>query len=137
MSLPKIEPLHGLLLLCCLIPACRKPEPQLVPVKGKVVYKEIPTPNGEIILHPESKDPGWMPVAPIQPDGTFEVSTKIPGDGALPGKYKVTVTWKPEVDDNGEGPNVLPVIYSSPKASPLSVEVRPDAPNEFTLEIKE
>jgi hypothetical protein len=40
--------------------------------------------------------------AEIGPDGRFTAYTNQPGDGMLPGKYKVTVYW--ESDTGNEGP---------------------------------
>ena len=116
---------------------CGSRKPSLVPVSGKVVSKETPFPNAEIVLHPQFEGPGWMPIASIQQDGTFKVATRDPGDGALPGKYKVTITWKPVIDHNGDGPNVLPPQYASPKTTPLEIDVQSQPANDFTLEIRE
>lgn len=67
-----------------------------------------------------------MPVAIAETDGSFEVSTRDPGDGALEGKYTVTVEWRPDSEDD-EGPNRLPARYADPQTSGLEITVAPDS----------
>jgi hypothetical protein len=60
-----------------------------VPVKGKVTYKGKPVTQGQITFEPT--DSGREAHGEIKPDGTFELSTFKPGDGAVTGTHKVTV----------------------------------------------
>jgi hypothetical protein len=65
------------------------------PVRGKVVYKGQGVSNTTVIFHPVS--PGsetvgkMRPFAYGQPDGQFEIKTYVEGDGAPPGKYRVSI----------------------------------------------
>ena len=66
-------------------------------VSGKVTYKGQPVDKGRISFDPESPD--GRPAAGQIENGRYLLTTLAPDDGALPGKYKVTVMSK-EVDDS-------------------------------------
>src|SRR4051794_11357049 len=59
-----------------------------VPAKGTVTYKGKPLEKGQIQLLPDN---GPAAVGLIE-NGNFVVGTNSDGDGAPPGKYRVTVT---------------------------------------------
>jgi hypothetical protein len=61
-----------------------------VPVKGKITYRGIPLPKGEITLTPT--DGGQPARGTIQPDGAFVLKTFQDDDGALIGVHAVAVT---------------------------------------------
>jgi hypothetical protein len=61
------------------------------PVRGKVIMPGgKPLTSGRIEFIPV-KEPGLMAYATIAPDGTFQLRTREPGDGAIPGTYKVRI----------------------------------------------
>jgi hypothetical protein len=61
------------------------------PVRGKVILPGgKPLTSGRIEFIPV-KEPGLMAYATIAPDGTFQLRTREPGDGAIPGTYKVRI----------------------------------------------
>jgi hypothetical protein len=61
------------------------------PVKGKVVLPGgQPLRAGRIEFVP-SKEPGLLAHGTIAADGTFALQTRQPGDGAIPGDYKVRI----------------------------------------------
>ncbi|MGE3820300.1 MAG: hypothetical protein AB7I30_12840 [Isosphaeraceae bacterium] len=64
--------------------------PQRYPVSGKVTYKGEPVPKGRIDF--VTSDPEGRSASGEITDGYYKLTTADPGDGALPGKYKVTVT---------------------------------------------
>ncbi|OHB78819.1 MAG: hypothetical protein A2W31_11985 [Planctomycetes bacterium RBG_16_64_10] len=115
---------------------CGPQEPPLFPVRGKVLFKSKPVPKAEMVFHPLFAGPGWMPVAVTNEDGSFEASTKKPGDGALAGRYKVTIVWHPGANDDEKGPNFLPPRYSRAATSDLEIEVGPAPKNPSTFELK-
>ena len=119
--------------LLAIAAGCSSSEVPLYPVKGTVLYKGKPVPRAEMTFHPQFEGPGWMPVAVVAEDGTFAAGTRLPGDGALAGKYKVTIAWRPVVNADGEGPNVLPARFADAKVSPLEVEAGPDIDELRTL----
>ncbi len=61
------------------------------PVKGKVLLPGgRPLPGGRIEFIPV-QEPGLVAYGPIARDGTFALQTRTPGDGAIPGRYKVKI----------------------------------------------
>jgi hypothetical protein len=67
------------------------------PVSGKVTYKGEPVPKGTVSFTPADSKIGRHAGGDIQPDGSYRLTTLTPGDGALPGKYLVSVAAQ-EVD---------------------------------------
>jgi major membrane immunogen (membrane-anchored lipoprotein) len=120
-------------------------------VYGTVSYNGQPVEKGEIAFVPE--DPGGRAASGVIENGSYTLSTIGNRDGALPGKYKVTVTAR-EVDvakaealfkekaKKGKdvqtsiipkefmtkaaksAKNNVPVKYSAPDTSKLTAEVK-------------
>jgi ABC-type oligopeptide transport system substrate-binding subunit len=68
----------------------------------------------------------------LQPDGTFTMMTRQPGDGVAPGTYKVLVQL---LESYRSGKNAMPERYSDPATTPLEATVDSDHTEfEFTLE---
>jgi len=59
------------------------------PVSGKVTYKGAPVEKGRIGFEPTTPDA--RPAAGQTENGRYSLTTLAPGDGALPGKYRVTI----------------------------------------------
>jgi hypothetical protein len=99
---------------------------QTVPVRGRVTFEGRPAAGAYVVFQAQAKE-GGPPRADAlaDADGSFTLSTYEAGDGAVAGKYVVTVVWrKPFFTAEGKpGPNALPARYASPKTSPLVVEV--------------
>jgi hypothetical protein len=62
----------------------------------------------------------------IQPDGSFSLTSRSPGDGAAPGEYKVRVEPAGRKDPRRRKP-VFPVKYVDEDSSGLVVTVRAEA----------
>ena len=77
----------------------KEEHPATVPVHGKITYKGQPVPKGTISFQPDS---GQTATAEIQSDGTYELATFNPKDGALPGHHKVMIVA------NTADPNMIP-----------------------------
>ncbi len=111
------------------IAACGGPKPfDVVPAKGTVTYKGQPLEKGQIQLLP---DTGPAAVGLIE-KGAFVLGTNKDGDGAPPGKYRVTVfSFKENKSRFGETTSisVIPNRYASPDTSGIVVEI-PEAGNE-------
>jgi hypothetical protein len=61
------------------------------PVTGKVLLPGgKPLPGGRIEFIP-IKEPGLTAVSEIRPDGSFALKSREPGDGAVPGDYKIRI----------------------------------------------
>jgi hypothetical protein len=63
------------------------------PVSGSVTYKDQPVEKGRIDFIPAESNQGRAASGEIV-DGRYALTTAISGDGAMPGKYKVTVVSK-------------------------------------------
>ena len=73
--------------------------PELVPVKGVVKKGKETVKGGAVQFEPESAQPAFLIASPVEPDGSFTLSTTRTTDkagesraGAPAGKYKVTYT---------------------------------------------
>jgi hypothetical protein len=106
----------------------------LQPVTGSAFCEGKPAAGAVITFHragdSNKKD---LPHAVVRADGTFTVTTLVPGDGAAPGKYELTVIWRKKGktrggDDNGDFE--LPMRYLTPQESGLTAEVK-DGPTDL------
>jgi len=112
-----------LTLLAILIGAagCGEEKPKLVPVSGKVTFKNQPLTAGSVFFHPDAAN-GYtkdVPSSLLQLDGAFTMKTFPFGEGIAPGKYKVTLA--PELANRIGKPS-----YADPAKTPWTVDV-PDA----------
>jgi len=100
----------------------------VIPVSGKLLSAGgAPVTNAWVVFNPK-ENPGHEANAPTGPDGTFRLSTFGKEDGAIPGRYVVTVELHPY--PKGGRPSI-PRRYSSAKDSPLTVEIKKDGPAEL------
>lgn len=129
----------AVLLAISLVTGCGKPSHQLdtAPVRGKVTIDGQPLTAGYVTVVTSR---GRASSGEIQPDGTFEMSTYEPGDGAQVGTHPVIVTPIPQ-DEYPSGPKPLPVPerYKRAGTSGFTVEVKPGEDNyvELNLTTKE
>jgi hypothetical protein len=125
-------------------------------VSGTVSYNGKPVEKGQISFIPDDIKKQREATGFIE-NGQFTLTTSAPGDGALPGEYKVTVVSK-EVDDskvtetvkkyggggrqseiakaNAAGKMLVPGKYALADTSDLKATVKPEA-NSFTFELKD
>jgi len=93
------------------------------PVSGKVVVKGSPADGAQVIFNPASEElrkPGMpIPEATTDANGTFELRSYEPKDGAPAGEYNVTVLW---ADESGSKDR-LGNRYLDPKKSGLKATV--------------
>ena len=111
--------------------------PPLAKVHGKVTYKGEPLTSGSVIFMPVAAmgDAGPTSVAQpaasqIKPDGSYELTTDNPGDGAIVGEHKVAVV---SVDFNTKR-SVIPEKYQAPATTPLSRTVK-EGDNAIDIEV--
>lgn len=104
------------------------------------MYNDKPLPYGSILFQPEK---GQMAVGEIQRDGTFQLSSYGPNDGAVPGSYRISVNCyegqrpgmkQPEGGEVSMGKLLIPLKYTRLGTSGLSADVK-DAPTQ-NIEIK-
>ena len=109
--------------------------PRLYPVHGKVVWEngaEARELAGGLVVC-ESVNGAVGARGDIQQDGSFQLSTYKPGDGALPGKHRVAV-----VENKPGEPPPPPIIHRdffSVETSRLEINVEPKT-NEVTLKVR-
>ncbi len=134
----------GLLLLLGAVgctPESRREGPELAKVTGSITLDGEPLAGAHIRFSPETKGPAAFGVSDER--GRYELRTYEPDDGAVPGKYGISITkevtqggmeFESEaakdayVKENGEPParettNTVPEKYSSKKTSELTAEI--------------
>lgn len=131
---PLLRLLPSCLALAC-GSGCGESESGLVPVRGTVLFEGRPISGAELTLHPQFAGHGWLPVSITAEDGTFEVGTRVPGDGAPAGRYRVTVVWHPEADAEDGGVNRLPARYAKAASTPIEIEVQPGSAEHHTINL--
>lgn len=78
--------------------------PDLVKVRGKVVYNGQPLTEGSIVYLPKDSNVGRQASGAIQADGTFELTTIKKGDGVQKGEYRIAVyVYEPHPGEPGRG----------------------------------
>ncbi len=108
------------------------------PVRGKLLFDGKPVAYATIAFHPLEPNEGKpiRPVATVDADGSFTLSTYGKNDGAPAGEYIVTVEWrraeKTQGGDYQPGPNRLPARYGKQETSHLRAMVEP-GPNDLPI----
>jgi len=122
------------------LPAGCSRGPQIVPVKGKVLYNGEPLEFGSVMFQPEAGQPAR---AEIQPDGTFELTTESPGDGATVGPNRVRVTCyeaqgAAASGSEGEmalGKSLIPRRYTDVDTSGIVIDVPPGGQDDVVVRL--
>lgn len=65
--------------------------PDMVPIRGEVYYNGAPLEDGFVVYLPKKAGVGRQATGPIQPDGTFVLTTQQGGDGAMYGVYDIVI----------------------------------------------
>ncbi len=113
----------------------------LAPLSGKVLYQGKPLQFGTVVFEHEYGQPA---TGVIQPDGTFELTTRGEGEGTVVSTSRVRVACYQGQDparktDSGQptalGRSLIPEKYTSFETSGLTVEVRPDANEPIVLNL--
>ena len=116
---------------------------QRYPVSGTVTYQGQPVPRATITFTPVDAGGGRPATDDTDQSGYFQLSTASPRDGALPGKYLVTVSaveidlsktkgapggmYRSDIILKAPKKRLVPAKYSSTKTSPLTAEVKPQS----------
>ena len=125
-------------MLCVLLGGCGGVErPTTVPVQGQVTFAGGPCPApGTVFFGPLEVADG-LPRRPgrgrFDTDGKFTVQSFAPGDGLVPGRYRIRLQcWKVAPSPSSVGVSYLPPGYQAPElvVEPNGpVEVRYDVPS--------
>jgi hypothetical protein len=102
-------------------------------VKGQVLLPDgTPLPGGRILFVPQG-DSALVAQGAVAQDGSFTLTTLKPGDGAVPGTYRVRIEPPAEVavtEKAGKSKSKKPTIhvkYTDEDSSGLKVAVRPES----------
>lgn len=119
-----------------------------VPVSGLLTFQGQPLSGYRVTLVPED---GRRAASGVTDEkGHFVLSTNTVGDGAPPGRSKVSVAWEgpPQEDAGGldqpvEDPRLipkppvpLPPKYANPDESGVAVEIPPDGIEDLKIELR-
>ena len=139
------------LFACILMPGCGSDD--LAPrysVTGKLTRQGKPLSKGTINFVPMSVATGRAATGDIQPDGSFQLTTQDPGDGAMEGDYRVVVNVV-DIDDSkvekmpGGMPrldqikkvkvkHLIPTKFSDPSRTTFTAKVEPRS-NSFQFDL--
>lgn len=64
---------------------------ELIPIRGEVGYRGKPLGEGQVIYLPAQAGNGRQATAQIQPDGTFQMTTRDANDGVAKGDYRIAI----------------------------------------------
>jgi hypothetical protein len=115
--------------LALLLAGCGEPAVRLVPVRGRATLGQKGLARVTIQLVPDGKQGTKAAAGAGQTaeDGSFHITTPPHGEGAVPGRYKVTVT-----SYTGKG---VPRSYADPRTTPLWVDVPPGGLDNWDLKL--
>ncbi len=80
----------------CLLLGCSSSGPKPVKVKGTVTLDGKPI-DGAGVTFLSTGQGGRQATGITGPDGSFQLTTFTPNDGALPGEYKVTIVYGEQI----------------------------------------
>jgi len=107
------------------------------PVTGSVKYSDGSPPNSQmatVTFEPVSQGADVKGASgTIREDGTFELSTIDPGDGALPGEYRVTVKI---MDGYPQPVYAVAKEFTDATLTPLKATVAASGKNHFDFEVE-
>lgn len=105
------------------------------PVRGMVVYPDgKPVTKGSVEFDAIDQKKPITAAGQISPDGTFQLGTYAPNDGAIAGEHRVAVIADYQIGTGIERPDELPPPVLDPKfrdfkTSGLKVTVKPSVNN--------
>src|SRR4051812_11018169 len=116
--------------LVVLVSACGNRGPRLYPVKGSVRINGEPAKDVNVAFIPASLPEGGAtplsPAAVTGEDGSFRLMSFKPGDGALPGDYRVIVIYPMNrFNKHLSGIDRLRGKFADPKRSGLTAKLEP------------
>lgn len=120
----------------------RPPLPKTFPVTGIVSFDGKPLSGATVMFNPTAGD-GHGSIALTDATGRYKLTTFKPGDGVVPGDYKVAITKIELGGSRSDSPtavapdpkNVLPAKYADDSTSGITaiVEAKPDNVFDFAL----
>ena len=122
--------LFSLAMLCCMALGCGQ-QPTAYVVHGMVVFPDgRPLTKGTVEFEAIGQPKPITASGEIASDGTFQLGTFLPKDGAVAGQHRVAVIADFESETREERPTLLPPLqlhpkFSSFKTSGLKFTVKP------------
>ena len=115
---------------------CGPSRPKTVTVSGTVTYKKEPVKGASILFAPKAH--GNPALATTDVDGKYRLRTFLPGDGARPGEYVVSIRACVVEAAGTAGPAktkwLIPEKYGSGRTSGLTATVGPGQ-KEFNFDL--
>ena len=105
--------------------------PALTPVKGKVVQGDKPLANAVLLFMPETGGPASGATTDAAGQFVLKSNDRL---GAVPGKHKVSIRVAPEVPPPMGGQAAPPPPQPGIDFN-TTAEVKPDGPNDLTLQV--
>jgi hypothetical protein len=143
--LHRFKPFWQPLLCICFIVGCGGSDaPKLVPVTGVVTFKKQPIGKINVLFVP-ADGAGMLAEGTSKADGTFQLQTKEPGDGAMEGNYKVSFKFVSDVIPDMPGfagavkpePSPIPAKYADENRSGVTATVTGDvSKNDFQFNLE-
>jgi hypothetical protein len=117
------------------VAACNSERIYTVPASGTVTYKGKPLEKGQVQFLPTE---GPAAVGSIE-DGKFVLGTNNAGNGAPPGKYRVTVfSYKTIQNKFGEtSKSMIPNRYTNPDSSGIVQDIPEGGNNKIDIQLKD
>ena len=112
--------------------------PGMYPAKGKVTYPDgKPLTEGTVVFESKSADRPVSARGEIQADGSYQLSTRKPGDGVPAGKYRALVAPKrdPNAVDRPAKASPIDPRFTEFSKSGLEFEVTAAGPNDFAIAV--
>jgi hypothetical protein len=106
---------------------------RLYPVHGKVILEDgKPLTKGLVVFESQGGEKPVTARGDVQPDGTYQLGTRRPGDGAPAGRYRVLIS--PRVDVDSPQPAGFDNRYMDFDTSGLTFEVKAGS-NEYPIQL--
>lgn len=115
--------------------------PVTAPVAGTVTYQGKPIPKLSVAFLP---DKGMVATGTTDEQGQFTLMTSKPGDGAMPGSYRVSIKAVPDTTppmpgfpgaEQPDPASPIPAKYGDPATSGLSGNVDASRKNDFKFDL--
>lgn len=109
----------------------------LCPVSGRVTFDDgSPLDAGLVVCEARVGDKPVMARGGLRPDGTFELGTDKPGDGARPGKYRVLVMPRGlSAAEASKRPPIIDRKFEKYETSGIEFEVKAGQKNELNITV--
>jgi len=135
----------ALLILCCLGCGTKRKTDPTFPVIGTVTFKGAPLADVNVTFQPEK---GRASMGKTDGEGKFTLSTFEPGDGALAGQHRISVSLANVTEPMPGTPEYraamkakkkppFPNRYRDVTKSGLTARVTADGENNFDLKLEE